>query len=211
MGLSMLQCLFLLVQWVCLCYSVSSSWYNGFVYVTVSLPLGTMGLSMLQCLFLLVQWVFLCYSVSSSWYNGFVYVTVSLPLGTIGLSVLQCLFLLVQWVCLCYSVSSSWYNGLSVLKCLFLLVQWVVCDALTFLLDNFFIRLGTKLYRQVVGIPIGTNCSLLVADLFMFCYERDFMKSLSDDKQADIIDAFNTISRYLDDILNINNVLLTLC
>ena len=32
------------------------------------------------------------------------------------------------------------------------------------------------------------------------------MMSLSDDKQADIIDAFNTTSRYLDDILNINNV-----
>ena len=38
------------------------------------------------------------------------------------------------------------------------------------------------------------------------CYETDFMWSLSDDKQADIIDAFNTSSRYLDDILNINNV-----
>ena len=32
------------------------------------------------------------------------------------------------------------------------------------------------------------------------------MISLSDDKQADVIDAFNTTSRYLDDILNINNV-----
>ena len=32
------------------------------------------------------------------------------------------------------------------------------------------------------------------------------MMSLSDDKQADVIDAFNTSSRYLDDILNINNV-----
>ena len=30
------------------------------------------------------------------------------------------------------------------------------------------------------------------------------MMSLSDDKQADILDAFNTTSRYLDDILNIN-------
>ena len=81
-----------------------------------------------------------------------------------------------------------------------------VCDALTFLLDNIFIRFGTKLYRQVVGIPMGTNCAPLVADLFLFCYERDFMMSLSDDKQADVIDAFNTTSRYLDDILNINNV-----
>ena len=65
-------------------------------------------------------------------------------------------------------------------------------------LDNIFIRFGTKLYRQVVGIPMGTNCAPLVADLFLFCYERDFMMSLSDDKQADVIDAFNTTSRYLD-------------
>ena len=50
---------------------------------------------------------------------------------------------------------------------------------------------------------MGTNCAPLVADLFLFCYERDFMMSLSDDKQADVIDAFN---RYLDDILNIINV-----
>ena len=50
---------------------------------------------------------------------------------------------------------------------------------------------------------MGTNCAPLVADLFLFCYERDFMMSLSDDKQADVIDAFNTTSRYLDDILYI--------
>ena len=51
-----------------------------------------------------------------------------------------------------------------------------------------------------------TNCAPVVADLFLFCYERDFMMSLSDDNQADVIDAFNNTSRYLDDILNINNV-----
>ena len=81
-----------------------------------------------------------------------------------------------------------------------------VCDALTFLLDNIVIRFSTNLYRQVVGIPIGTDCASLVADSFLFCFERDFMMSLSDDEQADVIDAFNTTSRYLDDILNINNV-----
>ena len=41
-----------------------------------------------------------------------------------------------------------------------------VCDALSFLLDNIYIRFGTKLYRQIVGIPMGTNCAPLVADLF---------------------------------------------
>ena len=76
---------------------------------------------------------------------------------------------------------------------------------MTFLLDNIFIRFGTNLYRQVVGIPIGTSCAPLVADLVLFSYKSDFIMSLSGDKQADIIDAFNTTSRYLD-ILNINNV-----
>ena len=83
-------------------------------------------------------------------------------------------------------------------------VKMYVMRSVPFLLDNIFIRFGTKLYRQVVGIPMGTNCAPLVADLFLFCYERDFMMSLSDDKQADGIDAFNTTSRYLGDILNIN-------
>ena len=54
-----------------------------------------------------------------------------------------------------------------------------VCDALTFLLDNILIQLGTKLYRQVVGIPMRTKFAPLVADF---------------------IDAFNTTLRYLDDI-----------
>ena len=44
-----------------------------------------------------------------------------------------------------------------------------MCDALHYLLDNLFIRFGSKLYRQIVGIPIGTNCAPLVADLFLFC------------------------------------------
>ena len=57
---------------------------------------------------------------------------------------------------------------------------------------------------------MGTNCAFLVADLFLFCYERDFMMSLSDDKQAGVIDAFNTTFRYLDDILNINMFILTI-
>ena len=79
-----------------------------------------------------------------------------------------------------------------------------VYDALTFLLDNIFIPFGTKLCRHVVGIPMGTNCTPLLVDLFLFCYERDFIMSFSDDKQADIIDDFNTTSRYFDDISNIN-------
>ena len=79
-------------------------------------------------------------------------------------------------------------------------------DALVYLLDNIFTRFGTKLFRQTIGIPMGTNCAPLVADLFLFYYERDFMKSLSRKNQADIIEALNSTSRYLDDLLNIDNI-----
>ena len=65
-----------------------------------------------------------------------------------------------------------------------------MCEALTFLLDNIYtcIRFGSKLYRQIVGIPMGTNFAPLVADLFLFCYERDFMLSLPEDNQYDVIE-----------------------
>ena len=52
---------------------------------------------------------------------------------------------------------------------------------------------------------MGTNCAPLIADLFLYCHERDFMLSLRPDTQADIIKAFNYTSRYLDDIFNIDN------
>ena len=53
---------------------------------------------------------------------------------------------------------------------------------------------------------MGTNCAPLVADLFLFCYESDFMKTLSRENQVDIIETFNSTSRYLDDLLNIDNI-----
>ena len=62
-----------------------------------------------------------------------------------------------------------------------------MCEALTFLLVNIYIRFGSKLYRQIVGIPMGTNCAPLVTDLFLFSYERDFMLSLSEDNQSGVL------------------------
>ena len=51
---------------------------------------------------------------------------------------------------------------------------------------------------------MGTNCAPLVADLFLYCYERDFIDSLNHDNQADVTEAFNSTSRNLDDLLNID-------
>ena len=56
-----------------------------------------------------------------------------------------------------------------------------------------------------MGIPMGTNSAPLLAKLFVFCYERDFMMYLSEGKQSEVIEAFSSTSRYLDDLSNIDN------
>ena len=57
-------------------------------------------------------------------------------------------------------------------------------------LDNIYLRLGSKSHRPIAGILIDTTCGLLMADLFLFCYERDFMASLSE--RAEIFQALNS-------------------
>ena len=52
---------------------------------------------------------------------------------------------------------------------------------------------------------MGTKCALPIADLFLLCFVRDFIVCFSYDKEAEIIQAFNTSSRYLDDLINIVN------
>ena len=47
---------------------------------------------------------------------------------------------------------------------------------------------------------MSTNCAPLIADLFLFCYKSDFMASFSYNKEVEIIQAFNSTSRYLDDL-----------
>ena len=56
-----------------------------------------------------------------------------------------------------------------------------VCDALHYLLGNIFLDLVQN--RQIVGIPMGTNRVPFAVDLFLFCYERDFVLSLTIIKQ----------------------------
>ena len=80
-----------------------------------------------------------------------------------------------------------------------------ICSALTYLIDNMFVEFENKVYRQIIRIPMGTNCATLIADLFLYCYERHFMDNLAKSKQLDLINKFNRTSLYIDDILNINN------
>ena len=72
-------------------------------------------------------------------------------------------------------------------------------------MENIYVQFDGMVYQQIVGIPMGTNCAPLIADLFLYCYERDFMSDLQKSKRFDLIDMFNDTSRYLDDIFTIDN------
>ena len=64
--------------------------------------------------------------------------------------------------------------------------------------------MGTKIFQQVIGIPIGTDCAPLVADLFLFSFEFEFMKmQISND--LPLARKFNRTFRYIDDLLTLNN------
>ena len=52
---------------------------------------------------------------------------------------------------------------------------------------------------------MGTNCASLVADLFLFVMRYPLCCLCQKNNQTDIIEAFNSTSRYLDDLLNIDN------
>ena len=78
-------------------------------------------------------------------------------------------------------------------------------------MENIYVQFDGMVYQQILGIPMGTNCAPLIADLFLYCYERDFMSDLHKSKRHDLIDMFNDTSRYLDDIftmitLNLRNI-----
>ena len=58
---------------------------------------------------------------------------------------------------------------------------------------------------QFVGIPMGTNCAPLLADLLLYSYEAEFVQKLLRDRNKKLAVSFNLTYRYIDDVLSINN------
>ena len=53
-----------------------------------------------------------------------------------------------------------------------------IINMLEFLIDNTFLIFGGRVFQQTVGIPMGTNCGPLLADLFFYSYAADFIQGL---------------------------------
>ena len=64
---------------------------------------------------------------------------------------------------------------------------------------------GGKVFQQIVGIPMGTNCAPLLAHIFLYSYEADFIQSLLLTGKIKLASQFNFTYRYIGDVLSINN------
>ena len=80
-----------------------------------------------------------------------------------------------------------------------------VVGMLEFLIDNIFVEFGGEIFQQTVGIPMGTNCAPLLADLFLYSYEADFIQMLLKRGDKKLACSFNYTYRYIDDVLSLNN------
>ena len=72
------------------------------------------------------------------------------------------------------------------------------------MIDNIYIRFGDSVFRQVIGIPMGTNCAPLLANLYLFYHEYNFLMKMAKDKNYHAR-SFNLTFRYIDDLLSVNN------
>ena len=80
-----------------------------------------------------------------------------------------------------------------------------IIKMLEFLVDNIFVVFAGKVFQQTVGIQMGTNCAPLLADIFLYSYEADFIQSLLSTGKKHLASRFNLTYRYIDDVLSINN------
>ena len=80
-----------------------------------------------------------------------------------------------------------------------------ICRMVEFLIDNIFVKFGGCLFRQVIGIPIGTNCAPLLADLFLYSYESEFLDNMIRGGHRKLARSFNLCYRYIDDLIVFNN------
>jgi hypothetical protein len=80
-----------------------------------------------------------------------------------------------------------------------------VMELVHFLIKNTFVKNGENLRQQVVGIPMGTNCAPLIANLYLYAYESGFIDRLVKSQGEEAARRFHMTFRLIDDLLSVDN------
>lgn len=79
-----------------------------------------------------------------------------------------------------------------------------ILKAIKFLLDNCHFKFGNKLFRQVIGIPMGSDPAPYFANLFLYRFESRWLNRMKKENPV-LARKFGRIFRYIDDLLAIND------
>ena len=80
-----------------------------------------------------------------------------------------------------------------------------LCNTISFLIDNCFIKYDCNVYRQVLGIPMETSCAPYLANIFLYVYEKKAVTNLADEGRIDDASSLANIFRYQDDCIVLND------
>jgi hypothetical protein len=80
-----------------------------------------------------------------------------------------------------------------------------IINMLEFFIENTFAMLSGRVFQQTVGIPMRTNSTPLLPDLFFYSYDVDFIQGLHKKNEKKLARSFNFTFRYIDDVLSLNN------
>ena len=83
--------------------------------------------------------------------------------------------------------------------------QTEIISMLEFFIEHTFAMLSGRVFQQTVGIPVSTNCTPLLPDLFLYSYDVDFIQGLLKKNEKKLAESFNCMFRYIDDVLSLNN------
>jgi hypothetical protein len=86
----------------------------------------------------------------------------------------------------------------------------ILNDWIDYLIDNIYISIGVGIVlKQIIGLPMGIQPAVFFANCFMFYYELDFARRVMAVKRFDIIAHFRFTGRFVDDIVALQNPILS--
>ena len=79
-------------------------------------------------------------------------------------------------------------------------------ECLTYLIDNSFVNINGAIYRQIIGIPMGTNSAPQIANIYLHVYEYLYISNLIELGDDESLEKLTNIFRYQDDLISFNDL-----
>ena len=74
-------------------------------------------------------------------------------------------------------------------------------EQVKFIIDNAYVEFNSQIFRQIIGIPMGTNCGPYLANIFLHFYEYDFIDRMVANEEWEVLRSLHALFRYQDDCL----------